>query len=147
MHGEGDREPYPFLETDHNEFGGWFSPDGKWVLYISDESGLSQAYVMPFPGPGPKRHVSNDSAVWGWWRTSSEVLLLSPSGTVYAVEVDISKGGFRTGAAQNWIDLRPVVVGEPSHDGKRFIAAVLPDDRRESEFTLLVNWAQGLDQP
>jgi Tol biopolymer transport system component len=147
MNGEGDREPYPFLQTQHNEYGGWFSPDGKWVLYISDESGISQAYVRPFPGPGVKRQVSNDPAVWGWWRTPSEVLLMSPDGTVYAVEVNISEGKFRAGASESLIDLRPVVVGEPSHDGSRFIVAVVPEEARGGGFNLLVNWTQGLRQP
>ena len=147
MAGEGDREPFPFLQTEHNEIGGWFSPDGKWVLYISDESGPDQAYVRPFPGPGTRHHVSNKPAVWGWWRTPSEVLLMSPDGTVYAVEVDTSEGRFRAGAAQNLIDIRPVVVGEPSHDGSRFIVAVVPEEAGGGGFNLLVNWAQGLRQP
>ena len=147
MDGEGEREPFPFLQAEHNELGGWFSPDGKWVLYISDESGISQAFVRPFPGPGAKRQVSNDPAVWGWWRTPSEVLLMNPGGTVYAVEVNISGGRFRAGASESLIDLRPVVVGEPSHDGSRFIVAVVPEEQLRGGFTLMVNWAQGLDQP
>jgi len=147
MAGEGDREPFPFLQTEHNEIGGWFSPDGKRVLYVSDETGINQAYMRPFPGPGAKRQVSNDGAVWGWWRTPSEVLLMSPEGTVYAVEVNISEGRFRAGASENLIDLRPVVVGEPSHDGSRFIVAVVPEEVRGGGFNLLVNWAQGLRQP
>ena len=48
----GDRKPFPFLQTQFNDFPGQFSPDGRWVVYTSDESGKHEAYVAPFPGPG-----------------------------------------------------------------------------------------------
>jgi eukaryotic-like serine/threonine-protein kinase len=47
-----------------------FSPDGRWVAYASNESGQSQIYVQPFPGPGPKVQISNDGGVDPIWRRS-----------------------------------------------------------------------------
>src|SRR5204863_8038061 len=44
----------PFLETPFREGGPVFSPDGKWIAYVSDESGRFEVYVRPFPGPGEK---------------------------------------------------------------------------------------------
>ena len=35
-----------------------FSPDGRWLAYVSDESGRDEVYVRPFPGPGGKWQVS-----------------------------------------------------------------------------------------
>ena len=40
-------EPSPF-----NEAQAQVSPDGRWMAYVSDESGKSQVYARPFPGPG-----------------------------------------------------------------------------------------------
>ncbi|HEX2721955.1 MAG TPA: protein kinase [Gemmatimonadaceae bacterium] len=34
------------------------SPDGRWVAYVSDESGTEQVYVQPFPGPGARIQIS-----------------------------------------------------------------------------------------
>jgi serine/threonine protein kinase/Tol biopolymer transport system component len=141
-----DQKPFPYLQTDHGEVGGWFSPNGEWVLYISDETGVQQAYVRPFPDPGAKHQVTNEAAVWGWWRTPKEILLLSPDGTISAVEVSTSTGIFRSGASQKLIDIRPIVVGEPSHDGSRFIVAFVSESTRSGQFSLLVNWKATLDR-
>ena len=137
---EGDRESRPFVKTEHSEFGGWFSPDGRWVLYISDKSGVDQAYVKPFPGPGGGRLVSNDEAYWGWWRTQSEVLLMHRDGWVRAVDVSIANGTIRAGVPKTLVHLGPPTVGEPTHDGSRFVIAVVPEQHSTGQLTLLVNW-------
>ena len=45
----------PFLETQFREGGPAFSPDGRWIAYVSDESGHFEIYVRPFPGPDQRR--------------------------------------------------------------------------------------------
>ena len=63
----GDTTTHPFVTTSFNELSARFSPDGKWVAYTSDESGITQVYVKPFPGPGPRVSVSIDGGenpVW-----------------------------------------------------------------------------------
>jgi hypothetical protein len=51
------------------------------------------------------------------------------------------------GASRTLISLDPLFVGEPSHDGSRFIVAVLPEEHARGQLTLMVNWAQASDQP
>jgi hypothetical protein len=51
------------------------------------------------------------------------------------------------GTSRTLISLDPLLVGEPSRDGSRFIVAVVPEERARGQLTLMVNWAQGLDQP
>ena len=55
---EGHGTPQPFLRTRFTEVGSKFSPDGRWISYVSDESGQFQVYVRPYPGPGGKLQVS-----------------------------------------------------------------------------------------
>ncbi len=58
----------PFVRTSGAQWGGSFSPDGKWLAYTSDESGRNQVYVAPFPGPGEKFQISTAEGtepVWG----------------------------------------------------------------------------------
>jgi len=57
---EGERKPRPFLQTPFNEITQRLSPDGRWVAYLSDESGRYEVYVQPFPGPGGKWQISTD---------------------------------------------------------------------------------------
>jgi eukaryotic-like serine/threonine-protein kinase len=47
-----DRKVQPFLRTPFNEADPRFSPDGRWIAYMSDESGRFEIYVQPYPGPG-----------------------------------------------------------------------------------------------
>jgi eukaryotic-like serine/threonine-protein kinase len=57
----------PFLETQFREGAPAFSPDGKWIAYVSDESGRFEIYVRPFPGPGEKWPISlegGNEPVW-----------------------------------------------------------------------------------
>jgi len=48
---QGDTEPQPFITSPNTQANAKFSPDGKWLVYVSDELGLDQVYVSPFPNP------------------------------------------------------------------------------------------------
>ena len=63
----GTQAPHPFLRTRSTEVGAKFSPDGRWIAYVSDESGQYEVYVRPYPGPGGKWQVSTQGggeAIW-----------------------------------------------------------------------------------
>ena len=65
---ENGGEPYPLLENPWTEWGGSFSPDGRWIAYSSNETGQTEICVIPFPGPGRSERVSTNgggSPVWG----------------------------------------------------------------------------------
>ncbi len=55
---DSQKPPIKFLMTDFVEEEGRFSPDGHWLLYMSNESGQQEVYVRPFPGPGGKWQIS-----------------------------------------------------------------------------------------
>ena len=52
------RTSTPFLQSAANEWAAAFSRDGRWVAYVSDESGRAEVYVRPFDGPGTRTQVS-----------------------------------------------------------------------------------------
>jgi eukaryotic-like serine/threonine-protein kinase len=54
----GDKKPTPFINTPAREVTGQFSPDGRWIAYVSDESGQQDVSVQPFPPTGAKFMVS-----------------------------------------------------------------------------------------
>ena len=43
------------------------SPDGRWLAYVSDESGQPEVYVQPFPDPGPRRQISTSGGREPLW--------------------------------------------------------------------------------
>jgi Tol biopolymer transport system component len=59
-----DQTARPLLRTDHAEAGAVFSPDGKFLAYVSDESGAEQVHVRRSPAFGSRRSMSPDRAVW-----------------------------------------------------------------------------------
>src|ERR1019366_755361 len=68
-----DRKAVPFLRTPFNEVG-WFSPDGRWMAYMSNESGRSEVYVQPYPGPGGKWQISTDGGMDPRWSANGREL-------------------------------------------------------------------------
>jgi serine/threonine-protein kinase len=65
---KGDRRPRPLVRTKFSEGSPKFSPDGRWVVYSSNESGRPEIYAMAYPGPGPKIQISTDGGTDPVWR-------------------------------------------------------------------------------
>jgi serine/threonine-protein kinase len=60
-------KPEVFLQTPADERFPSFSPDGKWLAYVSSESGSFQVYVRAFPDTGGKWQISSDGGVYPMW--------------------------------------------------------------------------------
>jgi dipeptidyl aminopeptidase/acylaminoacyl peptidase len=56
----GDPTPRPFAASRFSELYPEFSPDGRWTAYVSNETGRDEVYLQPYPGPGPRRQLSNN---------------------------------------------------------------------------------------
>src|SRR5262249_8851133 len=63
----GDNKPVPWLVTPFDERSATFSPDMRWIAYLSDESGRPELYVRPSTPPG-----SESSATGGKWQVSKD---------------------------------------------------------------------------
>jgi Tol biopolymer transport system component len=68
-----DRKRKTVVATPADEQGGVVSPDGRWIAYVSNETGSSQVYVRPFMRPGGRWLVSNNSAVNPLWASNTEL--------------------------------------------------------------------------
>jgi eukaryotic-like serine/threonine-protein kinase len=135
-------KPYPFLQSDFDQGEARFSPDGKYLAYVSRESGRQEVYVVPFPGPGGKSQVSMGGGSWPRWRRDGkEIYFTSPDNKVMAAEVSLSGGRLVVGTAHALFETQPYrgsgVPFDVTGDGQRFLI-----NRWEppSSITLIENW-------
>jgi serine/threonine-protein kinase len=84
---KGDWEPHPFLQTASNETTPKFSQDGRYVAYLSDESGRREVYVRPFAEGSAKWVVSNGGATQLRWSRSGRELFYTQGGALFSVSV------------------------------------------------------------
>ena len=68
-----------FLESRFNLSYPEFSPDGRWMAYVSNESGAAEVYVQPYPGPGEKIRISTAGGLEPIWTANGRELLYRAS--------------------------------------------------------------------
>jgi serine/threonine protein kinase/Tol biopolymer transport system component len=144
--GEG-RKPRPFVQTQAFEEGGVFSPDGKWLAYVSNASGQAEVYVEPFPGPGGKIQVSTNGGNKPRWTAEGRELIFGSGNAVMAVPITLSPSislgtpvRLFEGSFSTW---------DVSSDGKQFVLVQQPADaasRTASPIHLVANWFDELRQ-
>ncbi|HUP25842.1 MAG TPA: protein kinase [Thermoanaerobaculia bacterium] len=148
---EGSREPQVWLRTEHNEAAAAFSPDGRWVAYVSDQYGEAEVFVRPFAEAGAPMPVSRGGGHSPLWaRDQSELYFLSgenlmavgltPAGDrlSLALPETVFSGDFvsSTGRASDLIyDVAP--------DG-RFLMIQRSEERETSEIVIVKNWSEEL---
>lgn len=47
---DDDRRVTPLIATEFSEASAGVSPDGRWITYVSDRSGIEELYIESFPG-------------------------------------------------------------------------------------------------
>jgi serine/threonine-protein kinase len=148
--------PEAFLATPFVEAYGMFSPDGRWVAYMSQESGANEIYVRPFPGPGGRWQISTAGGnlpVWSPHR--NELLFQGLDDRVMVVSYTAKNGSFIADKPRAWSE-KPVLnhgtfsMWDIAPDGKR-PAAILPEQtqqnpRPQTHVTFLLNFADELQR-
>jgi Tol biopolymer transport system component len=145
-------QPFPFVATQFSETDGQFSSDGKWMAYVSDESGAPDVYIRPFPGPGTKIRISSAGGSRPKWRhDGKELLYIDRESTV--MSVDLSAGPERAGMPRRLFRLTNLVgdvlnnVGvDISPDGQRFLVQQSVKGDYVSRVELIVNWPGELNK-
>ena len=84
---QGDRKPFPVVQSRFTDRDGQFSPDGKWIAFQSDESGHFEVYVQPFPGPGGKVQVSFGGGAQVRWPRNNELFYVAFDNRLMSVPI------------------------------------------------------------
>ena len=139
-------EPVPFLQGPFDKREVRFSPDGRYVAFISNESGQAEAYVTAYPGPGTRIRVSVEGAqLLQWSRGSGAIYFVSAAGRLTALpvrtgptlEVGAPKVLF-TITGKPWLDFAV------SNDEKRFLAVAPEATADDQPMTVVVDWPASL---
>jgi Tol biopolymer transport system component len=138
-------KPRPFVDAEANERDGRFSPDGRWMLYTSDESGRNQIYVAPFPGPGATWQVSTGGSSSAWWtQGGKEIVYMSPDLTFWSLAVHAAAGTFEVDPPRRLFRAPQAIGGDVTPDGQKFLIAIRSEEDEEQPVTLVTNWPAGL---
>jgi dipeptidyl aminopeptidase/acylaminoacyl peptidase len=126
-----------------------FSPDGRYVAFVSDESGTWEVYIAPFPGPGERIRLSTAGAsVLRWPRDGNEILYLSldrkvvsvPVRTAPVLQLGTPKVLFTLAGDSAWPDFVATA------DGQRILAIVPRVDADQLPLTVVAHWPRGIRQ-
>ena len=142
----GERKPAPYLHSNANERNARFSPDGRFVAYDSDESGLQEVYVRPFDSGSPevsgsgagKVKVSQNGGVGPQWGPGGkELLYYTPDRKVWSVDVTWTPE-FRA-AKPKLLGQVPDGNGTTTPDSQRLLIGV-PLGGQQRSATVVLNW-------
>jgi serine/threonine-protein kinase len=145
-------KPVPFLRTRASEDNPHFSPDGRWLAYVSDESGRSEVYVQPFPGPGGKWMISTGGGTEPVWARAGRELFYRSGDKLMAVTI-VTQPAFVAGLPRVLFEgtFEPTGTGtsgfDVSPDGRRFlmIQPTAPE-RPATQVNVVINWFEELRQ-
>ena len=74
------RQRRTLVRTLFDETWARFSPDGRWIAYMSNESGRWEVYVLSSSGDGPRLRVSANGGVWPCWSLDGKTVYFSANG-------------------------------------------------------------------
>ena len=148
-----DRRITRWLDTPFSESGGNFSPDGHWLVYGSNQSGVMDIWVRPFPGPGAPVRVSSGGGSKPFWSRDGREIFFQDGPKVMASRVLSSslqfrvesprllfEGGFvrdETDPIMNFLDVAP--------DG-RFLAVESTESAASASLVVVQHWEQELNR-
>ncbi len=140
-------EARPFLKTQFGEGAPMFSPDGRWIAYVSNKSGRNEIYMRPFPGPGEEWTISTEGGVEPVWARNTGELFYRQGDAMMSVDVTtgptlvvgkprrVFEGRYATSGAffANY-DVTP--------DGKRLLMVKGSVQDEPAQINLVLNWVE-----
>ena len=151
----GTPEAAPLLQEPTVERHGQISPDGKWLAYMSRETGTNEVYVRGLPPVAGKWAVSTGGGTVPRWRGDGRELFYLAGGQLMAVDVSADGSAFETGAPEALFEFSHSNVTHADYfpyaatrDGRKFLVTrELPSsagDARQTPVVVVLNWFEEL---
>jgi eukaryotic-like serine/threonine-protein kinase len=141
----------PFVQTPFREGAPTFSHDGRWIAYASEQSGRSEIYMRPFPGPGEEWTISPDGGTEPLWaKTAGQLFYLHGNEMMV---VDINTGPPVTASRPRRLFEKPYTRSSgfwPNYDvagdGQRFLMVKGKAEEAPPHINVVLNWQEELKQ-
>jgi len=141
-------KPFPYLQSEFDKQNGVFSPDGRWIAYVSNESGRDEVFVQAFPLTSEKVRISigggSDPA---WRKDGTELFYLAADRNLMVVPVRASGAALEAGTPKALFSIpgnRPLRTYAPSGDGRRFLITKPVGETSAVPVTVVLNWQADL---
>jgi Tol biopolymer transport system component len=146
----GDK-PVPLFSTPGDQRFGQFSPDGRWVVYSSSETGRHEIYVVPFPVTGAKWQISTNGGTRPRWRRDGKEIVFEVEGTgnVMSAQIETRGSSLEVGEVRvlfETTNLPPNNAGSQwslTSDGQRLLA-ITTGETAALPLTVIQNWTEEL---
>jgi eukaryotic-like serine/threonine-protein kinase len=155
----GERKPIPFQEIAYQDQDGAISPDGRWLLYSSEQTGRREIFVQSLPVAAggsatgaSKWKISTAGGSRPAWRADGkEIFFVGADGKMMAVPVESGPLAFKPGVPkplfQTRLEYDAVVRSfDVSSDGKRFLLAHPVAEGAAVPLTVILNWSTLLNK-
>ena len=146
----GEGELRMLLESAADEAFGQVSPDGRWLLWSSDQSGRYELYVARFPALDSRVQVSREGGEQARWSgDGSEIFYKAPDNMLTALPVETGSGTVSVGTPVPLFRITEFYgwTYAASSDGQRFLAREPLAESEASPITLLTDWTALVDRP
>jgi Tol biopolymer transport system component len=149
---DGERREVAVAQSQYDETEGQFSPDGKWIAFVSNESGRAEVFVQSFPeGHGRTQVSTAGGAQIRWSRDGKEIFYVAPDGKMMSVsiafrdasaDVKLPVALFQTHLATgtNVLGIKPQYA--VSRDGRFLLNTAI--ESASAPVVVLVNWMEKL---
>jgi Tol biopolymer transport system component len=144
----------PLIRTQFNEDQPMFSPDGRVLAYVSDETGERQVYVRPFPDTGRRVRVTPDGGTEPVWSRRGDELFYRSGRQYFSVPMaatDHTRPGRPTRLFEGDFVVASLIPGAPSYsvapDGQRFVMVTRAGETpRPTRLDVVLGWVQDLER-
>jgi len=144
---KGGKKKWDYLDSKYDEYGGNVSPDGKWMAYLSKESGSYQIYVSSFPEKIGKWQITTDGGEEPRWSPDGKTIYYKNDTNLMSVPISFSPT-FTPGIPKVVITDFPLLSAasgisyDISNDGKYFITTAPLKEGEFKNISVVLNWTE-----
>jgi eukaryotic-like serine/threonine-protein kinase len=142
----GNRKEFPVVQNPQfPSIQPALSPDGKWLAYVSPESGRWEVYIVPFPHGSGKFQISTAGGTWPRWRRDGkELFYIALDKKIMSAEITEQGAALLIGKVRPLFQVNPLsslfATYDVSADGKKFVVASQGTQQAAAPLTLVTNW-------
>jgi Tol biopolymer transport system component len=147
-----DQKEQVVLQSPYDELEGQFSPDGKWVAFVSTDSGRPEVFVQSFPDGRSRTQVSTSGGTQVRWSANgNEIFYLAPDGKLMSASVGLNGAApdvkLAVALFQTYLATGTNVIGNKpqyavSRDGRFLLNTAV--ESPSAPIVVSINWMQKL---